>query len=145
MVVGVSLLQDNDQAAAYIERRSNMKLWGARLAWFIMREGQIMGAVAYDHYRGADIEMNVALDGAITMGDARAVAKLAFVYPFRCARITAHTRPDNVKAIAALRLFGFMYEGLIPDMYGHNEHAVRYGLLKRNQTLIRGIGDGVRV
>ena len=95
---------------------------------------KIVGGTIFSHYDGYNIWMHLALDNPRAMR--RSYAKQVFEYCFytcKCVRVTAMTKPNNIRCRKLIESAGFKQEGIIrkvirDGMKFHN--AVLYGLLR---------------
>ena len=96
---------------------------------------KIVGGVIFSHYDGHNIWMHLALDNPRAMR--RSYAKQVFEYCFytcKCVRITAMTKPNNVRCIKLIESAGFKKEGRIRKVIKENlqySDGLIYGLLRK--------------
>lgn len=97
----------------------------------------IRGVVVLSNYtKGANVDMSGVGIGCWTVPIIRELARIAFGY-FGCRRVSAKTRKDNKPARKALRAMGFREEGKLREFYEDGCPAIQYGLLRREQRLVR--------
>ena len=96
---------------------------------------KIVGGTIFSHYDGFNIWMHLALDNPRAMR--RSYAKQVFEYCFytcKCVRITAMTKPTNVRCIKLIESAGFKKEGRIRKVIKENlqySDGLIYGLLRK--------------
>lgn len=81
----------------------------------VERDGELVGAVAYDDFNGASMAMHCAGEGAWL---SRAVLRCLFDYPFRRAGVRAvvgTVSSSNERALSLNRRLGFVERGRVPD------------------------------
>jgi RimJ/RimL family protein N-acetyltransferase len=99
------------------------------------KNNKIGGGVIFSHYDGHNIWMHLALDNPRAMR--RSYAKQVFEYCFytcKCVRITAMTKPTNVRCIKLIESAGFKKEGRIRKVIKENlqySDGLIYGLLRK--------------
>lgn len=97
----------------------------------------IKGVVVLSNYtKGANVDMSGIGQGCWTVPIIRELARICFEF-FDCRRVSAKTRKDNRPARKALRSMGFREEGKLREFYEDGCPAIQYGLLRREQRLVR--------
>lgn len=95
-----------------------------------VRDGAIIGAVAYHNYRQSDIEMVCAGEPGWLN---RVTLKAYFGYPFfqlGCRRVTAIVHRKNKRARKFNERLGFKMEGVHREAMADGADAISYGLLR---------------
>jgi len=94
------------------------------------RDGSIMGACAYQNYRGTSIEMSVAGFGPwLSPGNIAGFLS----YPFNqlgVNRITVFTRRTNTRCIKLVEGLGFQHEGTLRGSTPDGADLLMFGLLR---------------
>lgn len=109
------------------------KEWGPHVALGVVRRGTLVGGVIYHGYRGFEIQVSGAFDGAgwALPGTLRALC----AYPFldlKVERVSAITGRKNKKARKLLRDIGFDFVGVAKRGLDGVEDAFIFELLKNN-------------
>ncbi len=106
--------------------------------FLVVDEGDmIRGVVVLSNYtKGANVDMSGIGHGCWTVPVIRELARICFDF-FGCRRVSAKTRKDNRAARKALKAMGFREEGKLRDFYEDGCSAIQYGLLRREQRLVR--------
>ena len=118
--------------AAWVGALIGRQEWSKPIAFGVTIDGQLIGGVVYDNYRGHDVEMSCA--GQPGWLD-RWLIKRFFEYPFvhlGCCRVTALVRETNEHALDFDKRLGFKVEGFHEDGYAPGEGMYSLGMLKRN-------------
>jgi RimJ/RimL family protein N-acetyltransferase len=102
----------------------------------IVENHQIIGSVLWEAYRGHDIEISYFGPKTMTLGIARACARLAMDY-FHVSRVTARTSRSNKMMTRGIKKIGFEYEGVAHNGYG-DEDAIMYGLYGHKLARLAG-------
>ena len=102
----------------------------------ILDEGTLVGAVMWHAYRGSDIELSYYGPNTMTLGIARACARMA-VDHFKVSRVTARTARSNKTMTRGIKKIGFEYEGIAHNAMGDKD-AVMYGLYGKNLARLAG-------
>jgi len=133
----VTLEQDNDLAALLMDRWLGVDFRGTPYAGLVVRDdtNQPVGVVILNDYAQGNIEMTGAGIGCWTPMVIRTIARHIFG-TLNCNRVTSRTRASNKVAREALKSMGFRREGTARDWF-NGEDAVLYGLLRREQKLVR--------
>jgi hypothetical protein len=107
------------------------------LIGFVIKDGPaINGAVIFNGWTDQNIDMTGVGMGCWTPGVIRYLARYCFKQ-LGVKRVSAQTRASNTKARNALVAMGFVGEGFCEDWFPDGEAAVLYGLLARNQRLVK--------
>jgi hypothetical protein len=125
----------NDDVAAYYLKEFGIAVVPPFVGFVVLDEASIRGAVIINDVADCNCEMSAVGDMCWTPGVIRYLARYVFD-KLKVRRVTSRTRLSNSKAKRALLAMGFQYEGRLRDWY-ENEDAVVFGLLARNQKLIR--------
>lgn len=97
----------------------------------------IKGVVILSNYSKSNVDVSFAAGmGCWTVPVMRELAHICFGW-FGCRRVGAKTRKDNKAARKALRSLGFREEGKLREFYEDGCPAIQYGLLRREQRLVR--------
>jgi hypothetical protein len=124
--------QDDNAARLYMERALKLHVADPFIGLIIESGGKTVGAAILNDYRpGENIELSMHVNGAMSIGDIRSIARYCFA---RVRRITAHTNVANMKARRVLTMLGFKREGLLREWFD-GEDAVVFGLLKSEQKI----------
>lgn len=131
------LKQDNELAAKMVETTLGVDIRGTPFAGLVVTtdHGSPIGAVVFNDYAQGNVEMTGVGNSCWTPKVIRSLARYVFSQ-LKCRRVTARTAVSNHKARAALRALGFRQEGRIREWYG-KEDAITYGLLRREQRIVR--------
>ena len=131
------LRQDNEAAAKLVEAHLSVDIRGTPFAGIVIEtdNGGICGAVVFNDYAQGNIEMTGVGHGCWTPKVIRGLARYVFGQ-LKCRRVTARTSVNNHAARQALRALGFRQEGRVREWYG-KEDAILYGLLRREQRIVR--------
>lgn len=100
------------------------------------RKGELVGAVVFSGYSGANMILGVALEAPLTRVFMRAI----FLYPFvqmKCRRVTALVDESNVKSRRLIEHAGFRYEGTMEDG-APGGNVLLYGMTKARCRWIKG-------
>jgi RimJ/RimL family protein N-acetyltransferase len=94
-------------------------------------DGQLAGAIIYNGYNGANIE--ISFYGPGTMH--RRFIKAAFAYPFdqlKVIRLTARTKRSNKLMCKLLARLGFTYEATLKNYFGpsRGDDAILYRMTR---------------
>lgn len=104
---------------------------------FTVKDGPaIVGAVIFNGWTDHNIDMTGVGMGCWSPKVIRYLARYCF-RTLGVKRVSAQTRASNTKAQHALESMGFQREGFCEDWFPDGEPAVLYGLLARNQRLVR--------
>lgn len=108
--------------------------WGNFNALGLVRNGHLVGAVIYNGYEAANVNLHVgAVEGSRWATPEFLYA--VFDYPFNQLgkrRISAYIRAKNKKTIAFVKNLGFQYEGMLKHFYPNGDDMAVYGLLREN-------------
>lgn len=102
----------------------------------VIRDNTLVGAVMFHAYSGPDIELSYYGPHTMTLGLARAMARVAVDY-FGVSRVTARTSRKNKTMTRGIKKIGFQYEGIRKHGYGA-EDAVMFGLYGKNLARLAG-------
>lgn len=125
----------NDDIAAHYLKELGIAVVPPFVGFVVLDEHSIRGAVIINDVADRNCEMSAVGDMCWSLYVVRYVARYVFE-TLKARRVTARTRVGNRKAKRALLAMGFQYEGRLRDWYD-DEDAVLFGLLARNQKLIR--------
>lgn len=106
------------------------------MAVAIVEHDKIVGSIMWHAFRGHDIEISYYGPKTMTLGIARACARVA-VDHFGVSRVSARTAKRNKTMTKGIEGIGFRYEGIIHAGYG-NKDAVLYGLYGKNLARLAG-------
>lgn len=132
----MAIVQNDDVAAHYIREVTGIEIVPPFVGLVVLDEKTIRGACIINDHADRNAEMSAVGDGCWTVPAVRAVARYLFVQ-LKCRRVTARTRPTNIKAMRSLQAMGFEYEGSLRDWYGDDEDCFVFGLTAREQRLVR--------
>lgn len=113
--------------------------FGSCVAFGVIRDGKLVGGVVFNNYRGFDIHMSAAFDGALTRRELRTLCEYAFCQ-LGVRRVTALTGKKNKKARKALHIIGFTLEGTARHALDGVQDACVYGLLREQCKWIKDNG-----
>jgi len=102
----------------------------------IVDHGNLVGSVLWHAYSGSDIEISYYGPKTMTLGIARAMARMAMDY-WNVSRVSAKTSRKNKIMTRGIKKIGFEYEGIKHLAYG-DEDAVMYGLYGKNLHRLAG-------
>ena len=102
----------------------------------IVDGGRLVGSILWHAYTGNDIEISYYGPKTMTLGIARAMARMAMDY-WKVSRVSAKTSRSNKTMTRGVKKIGFEYEGIKHLAYGH-EDAVMYGLWGKNLAKLAG-------
>jgi RimJ/RimL family protein N-acetyltransferase len=133
----MTLEQDNDLAALLMDRWLGVDFRGTPYAGLVVRDdtNRPVGCVILNDYSQGNIEMTGAGVGCWTPRVIRTIARHIFV-TLGCTRVTSRTRASNKTAREALKSMGFRREGTARAWFC-DEDAILYGLLRREQRIVR--------
>lgn len=133
------LVRDNRRARD-IAHNITGHLLPERMSGFLVVDAadMIRGVVIFAGYhKGGNVDVPFAAgQGCWTVSIMREMARICFAL-LDCRRVSAKTRKDNRAARKALRAMGFREEGKLRDFYEDGCPAIQYGLLRREQRLVR--------
>lgn len=116
----------DERCAKFVSERLGVAFCPPYTAMGIERDGEIAGAVLFNHFEGADVHVSVAGEGW-SRSFLRAVGTYVFD-TLGCERMTAVTA-DEVTATFAERLGG-QYEGRLRSHFGPGKDGFVCGILK---------------
>lgn len=119
------MIVSDERCARFVSERLGFGLCPPFTAMGIERDGEIVGAVVFNHFEGADVHVSVAGCGW-TRAFLRAVGKYVFD-TLACARMTAITA-DEITATFAERCGG-QHEGVLRSHFGPGRDAFMAGIL----------------
>ena len=107
--------------------------WGE---WYeaigLERDGELVAAVIFNFFSGADIAMHIAaVPGRRWM--TRELLRAAFRYPFvqlGCRRVTGYVPASNTDALRFDRHLGFVQEGVMREALESGEDVIVLGMLR---------------
>ena len=102
----------------------------------IVDDSELVGSVLWHAYNGDDIEISDYGPKTMTLGIARAMAKMAIDY-WGVSRVSAKTARSNRKMTRGIKKIGFEWEGTKHCAYG-DEDAIMYGLWGKNLYRLAG-------
>lgn len=120
------MIVSDARCARFVSERLGFALCPPYTAMGIERDGEIVGAVLFNHFEGADVHVSVA-----GCGWSRAFLRAVGSYVFdtlRCERMTAVTA-DEVTATFAERLGGQL-EGVLRNHFGPGKNGLVMGILR---------------
>ena len=124
--------------AAWVGALIGRHEWWKPIAFGVTRDGELIGGVVYDNYRGHDVEMSCA--GQPGWLD-RWLIRRFFEYPFvhlGCHRVTALVKESNEHALDFDKRLGFEVEGFHPKAAGTQEGMYSLGMLRENCRWLNG-------
>ena len=131
------LLAGHDEdIAAWTFETFQMRPIHYEMALGIIDDNKIIGSVLWHAFRGHDIEISYYGPKTMTLGIARACAKLAMDH-FGVSRVTARTARSNKAMTRGIKKIGFEYEGICHHAYGDKD-AVMYGLYGHKLARLAG-------
>lgn len=126
------LVHDDQRIAQWVkERIPYVQSFDNSVAFGVLDNGEIVGGVVFNNYRGFDIHMSAALDAPLTRQSLRTLCGYAFGQ-LEVRRVTSITGKKNRKARRALRIIGFTEEGTCKRALDGENDAVVYGLLREH-------------
>lgn len=125
----------DNEVAAWTRNTFGIQPYKYEMAVGIVEQGEIVGSVMWHAYRGHDIEISYYGPKTMTLGIARACAKVAMDH-FGVSRVTARTSRSNKPMTKGVKKIGFEYEGIIH--VGPKQDEVLYGLYGRNLARLAG-------
>lgn len=108
------------------------------VAFGALRDGTLVGGIAFTEYRGPDIRVTVAGEGAWL---SRRLLRTAFAYAFldlRCRRISAMVKHGNRASRRLVQGLGFRLEGRHPGFFEDADILCSYGLLADDCLWLKG-------
>jgi len=126
----------DDQVADWTFRTFQIPPHRYEMCIGICEEDKIVGSIMWQAYRGHDIEISYFGPKTMTLGIARACAKMAMEY-WGVSRVTARTSRSNKMMTRGIKKIGFEYEGVCHHGYG-NEDAIMYGLYGHKLAKLAG-------
>ena len=126
----------DDDVAAWTFSTFKMPPARYEMAIAIVEGNSLVGSVMWHGWRGHDIEISYYGPKTMTLGIARACAKMAMDY-WGVSRVTARTSRKNKMMTRGIKKIGFEYEGICHKGYG-DEDAVMYGLYGKNLARLAG-------
>ncbi len=79
--------------------------------------GMLIGAIAFQYWNGANVELGYCGKGTLSLGIVRCLARFA-VFTFNPSRVTVVTSKRNRQLIKSLQKLGFKFEGVSRCYYG---------------------------
>ncbi|HLO79218.1 MAG TPA: GNAT family protein [Magnetospirillum sp.] len=92
-------------------------------------DGQIAGAVLFNHLHERDVEVSLVAPRRMSRGLLRAAAAYAFD-TLGCKRLTARTRASSLRVRRVIEKTGFRQEGVLRSYYQDGDDAILFGMLK---------------
>lgn len=132
------LVRDNERARDIVHDITGF-LPDERMSGFLVVDPSdtIKGVVVLSNYSKANVDVSFAAGtGCWTVPIMRELARICFGF-FGCRRVSAKTRKDNRASRKALKALGFREEGKLREFYEDGCPAIQYGLLRREQRLVR--------
>lgn len=127
---------EDEIVASWTFSTFNMPPCAYEMAVGIIEDGHLVGSVLWHAYRGHDIEISYYGPKTMTLGIARACARMATDH-FKVSRVTARTSKANKTMTRGIKKIGFEYEGICHHGYG-DQDAVIYGLYGKNLARLAG-------
>lgn len=131
-VIG-SLLVGADQQIAemVLKHMPYVAGFGPCSAFGVIDKGKLVAGVVFSNYQKFDIQMSAAIFGAFPRRAVKELCEYAFGQ-LNVRRVTSITGKKNRKARKALRIIGFIEEGIAKYALDGVQTAVQYGLLREN-------------
>ena len=98
-----------------------------RVLGIIDKDQKVVGAILLQNYNGVNIELSYYGPRTLTVGIARAIARLA-LGQFNVARATVVTSKRNRRLMQSLLRFGFKLEGVQRCFYGPEDNKKNTGV-----------------
>lgn len=108
------------------------------VAFGALRDGRLVGGIALTEYRGPDIRVTVAGEGAWLT---RRLLRTGFAYAFHdlgCRRISAMVKHGNGASRRLVQRLGFRLEGRHPGFFEDGDILCSYGLLADECLWLKG-------
>jgi RimJ/RimL family protein N-acetyltransferase len=125
------------QVAEWAFNTFNMPPCNYDLAVGIVEDDRLVGAALWHAYNGSDVELSYYGPHTMTLGVAKALARVAVGY-FGVSRVTARTSKKNKVMTRGIKGLGFEYEGIRHVAYSNGDDAVMYGLYGKNLARLAG-------
>ena len=127
----------DEQVAAWTFVNFNVTPHKPEMAIAIVEDDQIIGSILWEQYTGNNIEISYYGPNTMTLGIARACAKMAMDH-WGVSRVTARTSRGNKQMTRGIKGVGFEYEGICHDHYGKGQDAIMYGLYGHKLARLAG-------
>lgn len=115
------LLFDNDEfVASYLFKMYKQKPFKVERALGIIKDNQLVGAVIFHNWNGANVEMSYYGKDTMTVGIVRLLARF-MICTFDLSRLTVVTIRRNKRLIRAYYKLGFKLEGTQRCYYGKQD------------------------
>jgi hypothetical protein len=131
----LTLVQDDQKAAMLVQGALGVVLCPPFVGVVVRDGDREVGAVVFNDYTGANVEMTGVGRGCWTPTVIRELARYCFA-TLGVRRVTARTAVSNAKAIRSLERMGFRREGIAREWFD-GEDAILFGLLAREQRIVR--------
>lgn len=125
------MIVSDDRFRPWLERRIGVQLAADARFIGVIKDAEVVAAVAFSHWTGPDIELSVAGEPG---SGSRAFLAAVFGYVFEtagCVRCTVKVRASNRRARRLAERLGFTLEGIQRQWYG-DEDALIFGLLRKD-------------
>src|SRR6185369_4894085 len=139
------LFECDEEVALWLYQQMGWPAYKFDKAIGIVREdGQMVGAVLYQHWNGCNVEVSYYGKGTMTAGIMRCMARYTLIV-FNPSRITVNTSKKNKRFIRSLQRFGFRLEGMSRRYYGADDKnrntAVRFVAFREDIEKVARIKD----
>lgn len=117
---------DDDRVTLFLANTLNMRIVPPATTMGILRDGEVVGAVLFNHFEGPDVHVTIAGKGW-TKGFCAEVGHYVFDR-LGCVRMTAVT--EQVPVVRIAERLGGKVEGLMRNHFGPSRDAYIVGILK---------------
>ena len=112
------VFNEHDRIAQWVSEKVGYRICPPYVAIGATKDGaSLCGGAVFNHWNGANIEITLASDGALTRGTIRAIYNYVFVQS-KATRVSAHTRRSNKVMRKMFPRLGFTFEGVAKRFYG---------------------------
>lgn len=130
----MTLTQDDEKAALLVQGALGVVLCPPFIGITVQDVDHTVGAVVFNDYTGANVEMTGVGRGCWSPRVIRELARYCFG-TLGVRRVTARTAMSNAKALKSLERLGFKPEGVARQWFD-GEDAVLFGLLRTEQRIL---------
>lgn len=106
-------------------------------AFGILEDSELVGAIIFTNYNGANVEISYYAENVISAGIVRAMCRFV-LEAFRIERVTFKIRQPNLRLRRHLKRFGAKCEGKLERYYGPDAPALQYVIFKEQLIKIAG-------